>query len=190
MFKAVLLSVISALVLFSGNSTEAQEVSSRDKPFFETVTERCILKASIEKKDSLLRLTIVHTTAGQDCAFSAEDTVSLFSDLLAAHEAAASETRINSLMLGSLENYDWIQRYLMNTAREDEAWSQESGKPASMHANHYVNAILSRPTVLKVFDRAGKTHGYSFSGTSCEKVFVSDEGLPFDAFCWLELAPE
>ncbi|MCG8589207.1 MAG: hypothetical protein MJE66_07945 [Proteobacteria bacterium] len=59
--------------------------------------------------------------------------------------------------------------------------------PAAGSANAYVNRVLSAAAVTQVFARASGSAGLKVGRMDCEKVRVA-EGLPIDAFCWLELA--
>lgn len=156
--------------------------------FFETETEHCTISAAVEPKSQLLRLDMTHKIDGRNCALTQEETVELFANIFKARAETGDRKTYSSLMIGDVGDYAWMQRYLMETARADPAWSQATGRPKTRHANHYVNAVLSRPAVIDVFSRAGSKYDYRFTGMDCEKVFISDDGLPVDAFCWAERA--
>lgn len=196
MTKTALVFMTASLTL-SGTSpfegpewAAAQEVTSPRKAFYQTETEACTLVASSEGPGAFMRLDIGRKNPDQDCAFTQAETVALFTEILKSQEAGDNEGSYTSLMLGSLAHYAWMQRYLMETARRDDNWSQETGRPVSGHENSYVNSILNRPAIIGVFNKAGAQLGYRFSGASCEKVFISEKGLPYDAHCWIEMTPE
>lgn len=188
MCRALAASAIVAAVLSQTMLCGSAALAASDEAVFELRTQRCVLKASADSHGKLLRLDVTQAQPAQTCGFDAEETVTYLSELFAALDAGDKQSRFTSLMLGQIENYSWLQRHLMDTARRDTAWSQERGKPARVHINDYVNSVLSRPAALEVFNSAGRTHGYSFTTANCEKVFVSSDGLPFNAFCWLTMA--
>lgn len=189
MTKTALVFMTATLTLSTTVPSLAQESRAMRKPFYETETEHCTLKASNERPGGTLRLDIGRKDPDHACAFTEAETVALFTRILGAHQQNNSGGSYTSLMLGSLSHYSWMQRYLMETARRDENWSQKMGRPIAGHENTYVNSILNRPEMIEVFNKAGAKHGYRFSGASCEKVFISENGLPYDAFCWIEMTP-
>lgn len=189
MTKTAFVFMTVTLTLSGTASSSAQEMRSFPQPFYQTATEHCTLTASKERPDSILRLNIGRKNPDHTCAFTQTETVTLFTEILDAQEKSEHRGSYTSLLLGSLAHYAWMQRYLMETARRDEKWSQKTGKPVSGHENIYVDSILNRPAIIDVFNKAGEKQGYRFSGASCEKVFISENGLPYDAFCWIEMTP-
>lgn len=190
MTKTALVFMTATLTLSGTASGSAQDPRALRKPFYEATSEHCTVTASGDRPGGALRLDIGRKNPGQACAFTREETITLFRKILDAHEENNKGASYSSLMLGSLGNYAWMQQYLTETARRDENWSQKTGKPVSGHENTYVNSLLNSPEIIEAFNQAGAQHGYRFSGASCEKVFISEEGLPYDAFCWIEMTAE
>jgi len=157
--------------------------------FFETESKHCTVSAAAEPKWNVLRIDFTRKSVGQNCALSEEATGVLLNAVLQAHRETGDRGAYKSFLIGSVENYAWMQQRLIDTARQDARWSKEKGRPVSGHANSYVNAVLSAPDVLAVFNEAGAKHGYTFVSVSCEKVLISRERLPADAFCWAEIRP-
>ena len=153
---------------------------------FESETARCEVRVAAEPAHGLLRVDMQQKQSGVACALSREETVALYTRVFAAQANHGRTVSYHSVMIGDVSDYGWLQRYLTDTARADPNWSREKGRPVTGHANHYVNAVLSRPDVLAVWDEAGARYGYHFTRTDCEKVFISDNGLPVDAFCWMD----
>lgn len=190
MTKTALVFMTATLTLSGTASSSSQDTRSLQQPFYQTATEHCTLSASRERPGSTLRLNIGRKDPDHECAFTRSETIKLFSEILDAQEKSEFKGSYSSLLLGSLSHYGWMQRYLMETARRDENWSQKTGKPLSGHENTYVDSVLNRPEIIHVFNKAGAKQGFRFSAASCEKVFISEAGLPYDAFCWIEMTPE
>lgn len=189
MRRALATLAVAAATLASASSQVSDALASPEETVFEASTEHCVLKASADYRGTLLRLDVTPTQAEQTCAFSKRETVALISGLFAAISTHDKGTSFHSLMLGQIESYSWLQQHLIDTAREDAAWSQAKAKPTNSSANDYVNQALSRSEALGIFNEAAQPYGYSFAAASCEKVFISSDGLPFNAFCWLTIAP-
>lgn len=190
MTKTALVFMTATLTLSGTAPASAQDSRALRKPFYEATSEHCRITASGDRPGGALRLDIGRKNPGQACAFTRAETIALFQKILDTHEENNGGASYSSLMLGSLENYAWMQQHLTETARRDQNWSQKTGKPVSGHENTYVNGILNRPEIIEAFNQAGAKHGYRFSGASCEKVFISEEGLPYDAFCWIEMTAD
>ena len=187
MVRNVLAAAAFACAVLAIEAIQAEEPASSYEPFFEMQVRYCSVSAFADPKWRLLRVDLHRKTLRQDCALSEAETIALFAAVFEAHAATGDAATYASLMIGAVANYAWMQRYLTDTARGDPDWSPESGRPVVGHANSYLKRILSVPRVMQPFNRAGAPSGYRLSEMSCEKVFISDDGLPVDAFCWLDL---
>jgi len=189
-----ILSISAVFIAFLGTTT-AQEhnTSTIDKAFFKTETEHCTITASSSPKWNMLRIDMTHKVVKRNCALTKEETVQIFSAIFETHKDAHKQiddkTTYESFMIGRVENYGWMQHFLTETARKDGLWSKEMAK-TSVKTNPYVEHVLSSHPVIGVFNSAGEKYGYSFNAISCEKVFISNEGFPTDAFCWAVLTPK
>lgn len=187
MLEAVLPAIFIWPILAGGAG--ADDATQSVQPFFEARTEHCVVRAATEPKWQVIRVDMNEISAGRDCVLSKQETVQVYSLVLKTHKDPRDRTAYASLMVGSVGRYPWIQKHLMETARADTAWMPDKGRPADGRTNAYVNRVLSRPAVVDVFNRAAAPYGFRLADMDCEKVSISDDGLPYDAFCWLRITP-
>ena len=187
MTRLLLLLVLMGVAGASVADDTSNEQAALYQSFFRTETKHCTVTAATEPRWHLIRVDISRKEAQRRCALEKPETIELFTAIFKTHHATKDRQTYQSLMIGSVGNYTWMTEFLTDTSRVDPAWSRETGKPARGSVNAYVNRVLSRPPVVDVFNQAGKENGYVLSDMDCEKVFLSDEGLPMDAFCWLTL---
>lgn len=164
--------------------------SAPTTPFFATVTPDCAFSATADMPRYSLNIKVGARHPGRKCALSAEETVSIFSEMFGRLPASGKRSRYGNVMIGQIRHYGWMQKFLSDTARNDVEWSRETGKPVARTTMSYVNGVLSSRRILDVFDGAGRRHGYSFTSASCEEILVSEIGLPADAVCWIDLKRE
>lgn len=188
MLKAILPAILAWPMLAGGASAEGATPTAQ--PFFETKTEHCMVRAATEHSWKVIRVDMDGISAGQDCVLSKQETVEIFTLVFRTHKDSRDRNPSVSLMVGSVGRYPWMQNHLTETARTDPDWMQDEGKPVDGRTNVYVNRILSRPAAAGVFNRAAEPYGFRLADMDCEKVFVSDDGLPYDAFCWLRVEPQ
>ena len=188
MLEAVLPAILSWPLL--AGAAGAHEATPAAQPLFEARTEHCMVRAATEPKWKVIRVDMDEISAGRDCVLSEQETVEIYSLVFKTHKDTHDRTPYVSLIVGSVDRYPWMQRYLMDMARGDPDWRRDRGKPGDGRTNAYVNRVLSRSPVLDIFNRSSEPYGFRLADMDCEKVFVSDDGLPYDAFCWLHIAPE
>lgn len=181
----------SFVCLFSlAHTVFAQEkvIHSLYTIFFETTTTRCNIEASAEPEWHVLRIQMKHNLMGTNCSLSQQQTLDLLSTALNAHKQTNDTESYDSLTLGNIENYAWIQHYLIETAKQDKDWAKTVGKSSKPQIkNNYVSSVLSSAEIINVFNLAGNKYGYRFSSITCEQVFVSYKNLPTNAICSIKI---
>lgn len=186
MIRIVFFGLLMMMQLHTGY-TQPQPKNPAIEVFYEMQTTRCDIQAGKETKWQLLRLQLNHQLAGVPCSLTKQQTMSLLEDILQANQKVNGQQVYNAMMIGSIENYSWLQRHLTESARQDKHWSTENAKPLDSNINAYVSQQLSVAEIIATFNLVAEKYGYRFSTMDCEKVFISVDGLPYDAFCWLKM---
>lgn len=175
-------------VLAAGLGAPAEAFAQDEQTLYRTRTAHCEARVEGNRRWSTIRLRLSRDDDGRPCALTREETL----DILG--KAFASLTRrrhrdYESVVLGRIEDYVWLRSHLEQTAAADAGWSQTQGKPAAGGSpNAFVEAALEQPAILQALNRASALAERRFVDFSCEKVLISEQGLPFDAFCGAELA--
>jgi hypothetical protein len=184
--------VALGLMLLGAQRAAAQE----ERVLYEAPAAGCTLAVTAEDRWQGIRLR--RRPAGSDCRIDAETAIAA---LTRAFEATFGGPRFTSLFLGRIEYLDWMSRHLVARARGEDGWAA-AHKGSGAH-NAYVGRVLAEPQAAGVLDGAAAAGGYRIAGVSCEKVLVSGPDtrrfqpgwvpdgarVPFDAMCWLKLAP-
>lgn len=170
-----------------GFGIPAGAVAQEEQLLYRARTAQCDARVEANRKWSTIRLRLSRGDEGRPCALTREETV----DVLARAFASLNRRRhrdYDSLVLGRIEDYAWLRQHLEQTAAADAGWSRAEGRPAAGGSpNAYVEAVLAQPAVLQSLDRAAAQAERRIGSFSCEKVLISEKGLPFDAFCGAEL---
>ncbi len=154
---------------------------------YEARTARCRVLVESDWSWRTLRVRLHRDDDGQTCALSREETLDILGKTFTVISVRQRQA-YGSLILGVVEDYEWLQRHLAETAAADGDWSRRKGRPqAGGSANAYVEKVLGRPAILQAMNRAVEASGHVFTGFSCEKIRISDDGLPIDGFCGLDL---
>ena len=176
-----MLGALAALAVAMAPAAEA--VAQEEQLLYKTRTALCDARVEANQRWSTIRLRLIRGDDGRPCALTREETV----DILAKAFASLSRQQnrdYESVVLGRIEDYAWLQSHLEQTAATDSDWSRtQSGPSAGGSPNAYVEAALEQPAILQAFDRAAAQAERRFQDFSCEKVLVSGNGLPFDALC-------
>jgi len=159
---------------------------AQSEVLFEVESEHCAIHATADAKWHVIGLRMTHNVVGASCDFSEEESVEIVEKVLDAGARGGDLGVYNAFRIGDIEDYAWMRKHLMDTAREDPNWVEETGRPKSGDENSYVDKVLSDRIVMNVFNRVDEGHGVQFTKMSCEKVFISEDGLPMDAHCWAE----
>ena len=167
---------------FSGASASAQFTD--DHVFFQTQTTHCLIKAIDLSEWKSIRLVLEPVLETEPCDLSRSETIETFRQMLIEYDQLAVRTHF-SIMFGHLSYYGWLRDFLASTAKEDPDWSQQTGRPVAEKTMTYVNGVLSYDTVIDTFNQAVTRPDWRFNDISCEKILISEEGLPVDAFCWI-----
>ena len=186
--RAVGLSALALALLAAGLLHPERAVAQEEQLLYQTRTALCDARVEANRKWSTIRLRLSRGDDGRPCALTREETV----DILARAFASLNRRRhraYGSFVLGRIEDYAWLRGHLEQTAAADAGWSRAEGRPAAGGSpNAYVEAVLARPAILQSLDRAAAQAERRFGDFSCEKVLISEDGLPFDAFCGAALA--
>jgi len=136
---------------------------------------------------------------GEGCTLTIEALAELIAQELRS-DTSHENQQPSSLFLGRLVGYPELGRALLEAADDDVVWHRDRPPPPG-EANRWVADTLAasdRPAPLAA---ALESVGLSATGWSCEKVLVvtlhpsvpkwarGRLGLPYDAMCWIELAP-
>ena len=159
-----------------------------EEVLYEARTARCRVLVESDWSWRTLRVRLQRDDDGQACGLSRDETLDILGETFTAISLRQRQA-YRSLLLGVIEDYDWLQRHLAETAAADGDWSRRKGRPkAGGSANAYVEAVLGRPAILQSMNRAVEDSGHVFEGFGCEKIRISDDGLPVDGFCGMDLA--
>ena len=160
--------------------------AAEEEVIYEARTARCGIRVESHGRWSTLRLRFSRDDGTQACELSRDETIGVLTEAFKA-VLRNPQQGYESLVLGRLVDYAWLRRHLSDTAAADDGWSHAERKPTAGRINAYVERVLARPEILGAMNEAAGLAGYGLKGFSCEKVLVSEAGLPFDAFCGAEL---
>lgn len=153
--------------------------------FYKIKMVHCNIEASAEAEWHVLRIQIERHLIGVNCALSQQQTVALLSSILNAHKESGDTETYDSLFIGNIENYAWIQHYLGAAHRNKIVTLGD--KSVLLRRNNYISKALSSPAVINVFNLAGEKYGYRFSTMNCKKSSISYRNLAINALCSIKI---
>lgn len=163
----------------------AQDAS--EEMIYEASTARCGVTVMSNGRWATLQVRVSRFEDSQTCALSREETITILSRVFE-QVSQRKDQAYQSVVLGLVEDYEWLQRHLVDSAAVDDNWLRQESRPrAGGSANAYVEQTLARPQILWELNRAAGIAGYTFEGFSCEKIRISGDGLPMDGMCGLGL---
>ena len=163
----------------------AQDAS--EEMIYEANTARCGVAVMSNGRWATLQVRVSRFDDSQTCALTREETVTILSRVFE-QVSQRKDQAYQSVVLGLIEDYEWLQRHLVDSAAADDNWLRQEGRPkAGGSANAYVEQTLAQPQILRELNRAAGIAGYSFKSFSCEKLRISEDGLPMDGMCGLGL---
>ena len=184
MYRTFLLTGILVITVATASHASGPGAILTGQNSLEMNTAHCVVRATTER-DGHARIHTSSKTAQNTCAMTESETAALLSDIFAVQSANNDPSKSRTIMIGRIQDYAWLQQHLLKIAERDPAWSRETKRPKTGNANRYVNRVLGDPAVVRTFNRAAWKHNFNFSGADCEKIFISNDGLPYDGTCWI-----
>lgn len=177
---------VLALLLFIAGASFAGVTNV----LYETVGGHCKVTVSHDAVVSQPGVLIIRPLSnGEDsCSINEKQVVETLNLALEKFRARADLVPIASVFLGGrLIAYPWLSQYVIRDAQKNKKWNAGMGNPVGMTSNAYLNQVLFTGQALKPFASVLKQFHYEITGVSCEKVLINEDGLPYDAMCWLQV---